>query len=77
MFADVLSVLLAERLQVLLMSDEVCPRCGANIGMFTIRHRCRRKKSKVIPPGQQLNLEGCTCKVKTLDGRQYVYCRCE
>lgn len=30
-------------LWVLAMSDRICPRCKANIGTFTIRHRCRRK----------------------------------
>ena len=25
------------------MSDRVCPRCKANVGLFTVRHRCKRK----------------------------------
>ncbi len=74
----ILSVLLAERLQVLLMPvpDRYCRRCGREVVRGLKPHRCRRKRSEVIPPGQQLNLQGCTCKTKTLEGRHYVYCRC-
>ncbi len=74
-----LSVLLAERLQVLLMKrpEVKCRRCGREVTRGLKPHRCRKTSTEVIPPGQQLNLEGCTCKTKTLDGRRYVYCRCE
>jgi len=30
-------------LWVLEMTDRVCPRCKGNVGLFTVRHRCRRK----------------------------------
>jgi hypothetical protein len=79
MSADVLSVLLAERLQVLLMErpDVKCRRCGNEVVRGLKPHRCRKRSVEVITPGQQNNLEGCSCKVKTLDGRRYIYCRCE
>ncbi len=79
MSADVLSVLLAERLQVLLMPvpDRYCRRCGNEVVRGLKPHRCRKKRSEVISSGQQLNLEGCACKVKTLNGRTMIYCRCE
>ena len=30
-------------LRVLEMTTNVCPRCKANVGLFTVRHRCRKK----------------------------------
>lgn len=74
-----LSVLLAERLQVFLMKlpEMKCQRCGNEVVRGLKPHRCRKRSVEIIIPGQQLNLEGCSCKVKTLEGRQYVYCRCE
>ncbi len=79
MSADVLSPLLAERLQVLLMPlpERYCRRCGNEVVRGLKPHRCRKKRSEVIIPGQQLNTMGCACKTKTLEGRHYVYCRCE
>ena len=77
--AEELSVLLAERLQVFLMKlpEMKCRRCGNEVVRGLKPHRCRKRSKEIIIPGQQFNLEGCACKVKTLEGRQYVYCRCE
>ncbi len=54
-----------------------CRRCGNEVIRGLKPHRCRKRSSEVIFPGQQLNLEGCTCKTKAFAGRTAIYCRCE